>query len=374
MSHACRAGPRRTLGRGGIGVPHVIVAGAGYAGLAAYLALRPAAERGEIALTVVNADDRHLLLPELPMYLVGEAHADRIRLDLRHLVREPARLLLAQVVGLDPAAPALACAGSTGRLTADAVILALGSVSDDFGVPGVAEHATAIGQWHDILVLRANLLDDLSRRTHTSVAVVGGGFTGVEIATELAERARDADDGLTVHLIAPRLLPALPPRAQATAEAAVRQLGIRWRQTHATRVHGDSVEVEGGERVAAATVVWAAGVRANPVVARSGLRVDGRGRALVDAAMRAAPHVFVAGDCAAPVDPRSGRALPPRRRSRSRPARWPAAMPWRNLPARIQPPSSPRSAGSWCRSGAARRPAAWRDGRCRAAKSRCSSS
>ena len=297
---------------GGIGsLPHIVIAGAGYAGLAAYLALRPAAERGEIELTVVNGDDRHLLLPELPLYLAGEEGAGRISLDLHRLVRPPARLAIGHVESLQLQPPGVVCGDGPGHLAADGVLVALGSVGDDFGVPGVGEHATAIGHWEDMLALRAQLLDDLARRAAAGVAVVGGGFTGVEIATELAERARNDHSRLTVDLLAPHILPALPQQAQDTAIAALRHLGVRWHRAHATRVEAGHVLVEGGGHVDAATIIWAAGVRANPVVAHSGLHVDRHGRAVTDDHLRAADHVFVCGDCAALADPDTGRTVPP---------------------------------------------------------------
>lgn len=292
-------------------LPHVVIVGAGYAGLAAYLALRPAAQHGHLDLTIVNGDDRHLLLPELPLYLAGEQRAGRVRLDLRRLVRPPARLLLGRVTALEPHGPAICGDDPIGRLEADGLVVALGSVSDDFGVPGVTEHATAIGRWDDMRALRANLLEDLARRSRSAIVVVGGGFTGVEIATELAERGRDTGAGLTVTLIAPHILPTLPRRAQTTGIEALRQLGIVWQRAHAQKVEADAVTLDDGGRVQADTVIWAAGVRANPVLATSGLPLDRRGRAVVDEHLRAAPRVFVAGDCAAALDPRTGKAMAP---------------------------------------------------------------
>lgn len=278
--------------------PHILIAGAGYAGLAACLALGPALRDGEVAVTVVNADDRHLLLPELPLYLSGETGAAQVRLKLGDAIRPPARLRVATIERVDPAGPALVCGTEAGRLEADGVLLALGSVSDDFGVPGVREHATAIGRWDDIAELRRQLLDDLHSQARSVLAVVGGGFTGVEVASELAERARTARSGLRVRLVAGSILGHMPPEVQRTASEALRQLGVEVVAGRAEAVESGAVRLVGGRRVEAESIVWAAGVRAHPVVARCGLPVNARGQLRVDAGLRAAKGLFAAGDCA----------------------------------------------------------------------------
>lgn len=291
--------------------PHILIAGAGYAGLAAYLALRPALERGEVAVTLVNADDHHLLLPELPLYLSGESGEEQVRLHLRDAVRPPARVEVATVEAVEPDGPALICPAPAGRLQGDGLLVCLGSVSDDFGVPGVAEHTTPIGRWDDMRQLRQRLLADLHGRGATSVAVVGGGFTGVEVATELADRAREVGSGLRLQLIAPHVLQGMPEAVRAQAADALRALGVRQVQGRAEAVEAGRVRLAGGESVEADLIVWAAGVRANPAVAHCGLPVNRRGQVRADDRLRGGPHLYLAGDCVEVQDPRTGRPVPP---------------------------------------------------------------
>ena len=283
-------------------MPHILIAGAGYAGLAAYLALRRAIEAERVAVTVVNADDWHLLLPELPLYLAGDEGAERLRLNLRNAVRAPARLVVARIRKLDVANCAVECDGPAGRLEADGLLVALGSVASDFGVPGVGEHAVTIGDWDDAEKLRGQLDEQLGSAHTSSVTVIGGGFTGVEIAAALAERGREEGSGLRVTLVGSHLLPSMPDEIQTLAASALKRLGIRVIDGRAVAVDHQAVHLQDGQSVEAQTVIWAAGVRANPLLAEAGLRTNAKGQAMVDEHLRTAPRVFCAGDCAAVTD------------------------------------------------------------------------
>lgn len=289
--------------------PHTVIAGAGYAGLAAYLALRAAVRAGEVRVTVVNADNWHLLLPELPLYLSGEEPASDLRLDLRRAVQDPAELVIGRIDGVDVGGRAVTCGER--RIAGDTILLALGSVPSDFGVPGVAEHTLALGRWHDVQALRQRFLDDLQARQQSSVAVVGAGFTGVEIAAAIAERSADRGAALHVALVGDRVLPAMPKPVRAVARDALHRLGVQLVAGRAARVEPGTVHLQSGETCRADTIVWAAGVRANPLLSSAGLAVNGRGQVRVDGHLRAAPGIFCAGDCAALRDPRSGRDAAP---------------------------------------------------------------
>lgn len=290
-------------------MPRIVIAGAGYAGLAAYLALRReiAAHRADV--TVVNADDWQLLLPELPLYLTGTEGSESARLNLHHAVQPPAKLRVARIQRIDPQGKAVECAGPAGRIAGDGLLIALGSVASDFGVAGVGEHAVSIGEWDDATKLRGQLLQKLGSSHLSSVAVVGGGFTGVEIAAALAERGRDAGSGLQVTLIGSGLLPAMPEAIQRVAATALDRLGVRFVRGRATAVEGGAVRLKDGQIVRAETTVWAVGVRANPLLAACGLPTNARGQAKVDAHLRVAPGVFCAGDCAEVSDPDAHRAI-----------------------------------------------------------------
>lgn len=291
--------------------PHILIAGAGYAGLAACLALGEALRRGQVAVTVVNADDSHLLLPELPLYLSGETGPDEVRLSLRQAVRPPAAVQVGRITAIDPAAPSLRLEGWGEPLRGDGLLLALGSISDDFGVPGVREHTTAIGRWDDMQDLRQRLVADLRERGHSRVVVVGGGFTGVEVASALAERGRAAGSGLKVSLVAPAVLPEMPPAVLRVAQRALHTLGVSVVRGQAVAVEAGRVRTDTGQVVEGEQIVWASGVKAHPLMAQCGLPVGHRGRLRVDAHLQAAPRVFAAGDCADLPDPATHRPAAP---------------------------------------------------------------
>lgn len=307
-AHYSPAGPIRACRRDTpmADPPHILIAGAGYAGLAAYLSLRDDVQRGDVAVTVVNADDRHLLLPEIPLYLAGESGPNQVRLYLRNAIKPPAQVQVATIERVEPDGPALICKAPAGRLQGNGLLVALGSVSDDFGVPGVKEHTTPIGRWDDMRELRDRLLGDLHSKAATSVAVIGGGLTGVEIASELADRSREQGSGLKVKLVAPGVLKNMPESVRKSATDALKSLGVEMTIGRAEAVEAGRVRLQGGGVVEAASLVWAAGVRANPAVATSGLPTNRRGQLHADQYLRAAPRLYVAGDCADIRDGKTG--------------------------------------------------------------------
>ena len=214
---------------------------------------------------------------------------------------------MAKIRRLDIAGRAVECEGSAGRIEADGLLVALGSVASDFGVPGVREHAVTIGDWDDAEKLRGQLDEQLGSARDSRVAVIGGGFTGVEIAAALAERGHQEGSGLQVTLIGGHILPSMPDDIQSLASSALERLQVRVVKGRATAVDDQAVRLKDGQTVRAQTVIWAAGVHANPLLAEAGLRTNDRGQAEVDQHLRAAPHVFCAGDCAAVTDAELGR-------------------------------------------------------------------
>jgi NADH dehydrogenase len=218
----------------------------------------------------------------------------------------------------------------------DYLVLAAGAVSSDFGVPGVTEHAYPLKTLADATKLRsailcqfedanANpaLLDEGVDAGALTFVVAGGGPTGVELSGALAElitrvlrrdfkqldvgRARVVLVEMTDHLLGP-FRP--PSRAEAVVELEARGVELRL-GTSIARVHADGVDLADGTTIPSRTVVWAAGVKANPIAAALGLTTTARGEVEVgpDLSVPGHPEVFVIGDLAAAVD-RKGAALP----------------------------------------------------------------
>lgn len=195
--------------------------------------------------------------------------------------------------------------GTTTRLPFDRLVYTLGSTADTGLVPGARAHAFVLGSTstaEDLRnALRAGVASSGSSGTH--VAVVGGGLTGVEAATEIAE----AYPELSVMLVtAGEIAGGLSVRGREYLLRAMRRSKVELRErTYVDEVERGGVRTAGGQTIPADVVVWAAGF-AMPELARpSSLATDEQGRVLVDASLRSVSHaeVFATGDSAWPVKP-----------------------------------------------------------------------
>ncbi|HEU4845404.1 MAG TPA: FAD-dependent oxidoreductase, partial [Burkholderiaceae bacterium] len=218
------------------------------------------------------------------------------------------------------------------RINYLSLVLAVGSVSHYFGVPGAAEHAISLNAVEDAERFRLTLLKLLTMtEVHTGgrhgvdIVIVGGGATGVELAAELREasgvyaaygfRQLDPRRDVRITLLegAPRILAPLPERVAAAALTLLQERAIRVvTGTHVSEVGPGSVQA-GGVRYRADLTVWAAGIAAPPLLARLGLPTSKGGQIVVDATLAVPGHpgIYALGDCAA-CPGADGKPLPPR--------------------------------------------------------------
>jgi NADH dehydrogenase FAD-containing subunit len=271
----------------------IVILGAGYAGLSAATNLAGRTRRrDDVHITVVNATERFTERLRLHQVASGEPLAE---LHEPELLRDTGiEFVTGWVTGIDTAERTVRIDDER-VLGYDKLVYALGSVTDTTTVPGVEEHAYTLTSARDAELLAHRLTDP---RTGT-VAVCGGGLTGVEAAAEIAEQHPD----LTVVLLG-RQEPGseLGPKAKAHLDAALARLGVRVRGgAEIVKVLPGSVTLTGGESVAADVVLWTSGVRVPPLPAAAGLAVDERGRIVTDAALRSVsrPEVYAVGDAAA---------------------------------------------------------------------------
>ncbi len=220
----------------------------------------------------------------------------------------------------------------------DTLVIAVGSQTNDFGTPGVAEHAISLEtpadaeRFHRRLVnacLRAHMQEAPLAPRQLQVAIIGAGATGVELAAELHKTTRtlvsynleriDPERDIRIHLIeaGPRILPALPERISASAAALLKGLGVSVRtDSRVTGVGAEGVQLASGELVPAELVVWAAGVKA-PAFLRdlAGLETNRINQLVVRPTLQTTrdDDVFALGDCgAAPWLGHEGVTVPPR--------------------------------------------------------------
>jgi len=310
----------------------IVIAGAGYAGL--HVALRLTARlrnNPEPELTLVDRHDYHQAITELPRVAGGTRAADAVRIPLQDLLATRVRFVQTEINGFDlPGRRLLTGAGPIGWVR---LVLALGSRPNDFAIPGLAERALSVYSASDAeqvwaavstaLAAAAVATDPGRQRRLATIVVGGGGATGVELAGELAEilpkvagRHGLAPDRPAVWLVeaGPTLLAGSSPQLIDKATRILSDLGVQVRTNAAiAAATEEGFRLTDGQLVQGGVFVWAGGVKAPELVAASGLPTGHNGRVKVDRYLRVLDHpeIYVAGDLASVVDPRTGHALPP---------------------------------------------------------------
>jgi len=322
------AGTAPTAGSSG----RVVVAGAGYAGL--HVALRLTAklrDNPRVELTLVDRHDYHQALTELPRVAGGTRAADAVRIPLQDVLATRVRFVQTEITGFDVAGRRLlSAAGPVGWRW---LVLALGSRPNDFAIPGLAQRALSLYSASDAervwaavstaLTAAAAAADPEQQRRLATVVVGGGGATGVELAGELAEMLPEvasghglAADRPAVLLVeaGPTILAGSSPQLVDKASRILSDLGVQVRTTAViAAATEDGFRLADGQLVEGGMFVWAGGVKAPELVAESGLPTGHNGRVKVDRYLRVLDHpeIYVAGDLASVVDPRTGHVLPP---------------------------------------------------------------
>ncbi len=302
--------------------PHVVVVGAGFAGLNVVASLRGAAgpDGAPVDVTLVDQRNYHTFQPLL--YQVATAGLDAG--DVAHQVRDVlrrhphARFRLGRVTDLDVAGREVVLADGE-RLPYDHLVLAPGAVYHDFGIPGVRDHAFVLKGVAEAEALRAHLLTTFEAAAREpgriadgrlDVVIVGAGPTGVEMAgalTELFSRVLPSDypdldvDAVRVVLLEAldAVLPPYQPQTRAYVERVLRDRGVEVRLGSIVReVTADRVRLDDGSELPYGTLVWAAGVRAHPLAEALGVPLGRGARVPVDddLSLPGHPGVWLAGD------------------------------------------------------------------------------
>ncbi|NYV78042.1 NAD(P)/FAD-dependent oxidoreductase, partial [Streptomyces sp. UH6] len=281
----------------------VIVLGGGYSGAVAAGRLARRLDPADVQITLVNAAPDFVERVRLHQLAAGQ--------NLRHrpfaeMFRGTGvRLRTAEVTGIDVGRRTVTVKGAaagdgTEELEYDTLVYALGSGWNDHGVPGVAEHAHEVAGRTGALRLRERLTGLEAGR---SVVVVGGGLTGLEAATEIAESHPHLAVSLAVR---GELGDWLSEKGRGHLRKVVDGLGIAVHE-HAdvTGVAADRVTTADGREVPAAVTVWTAGFAVHPLAEATDLEVGATGQIVVDATMRSVSHpdVYAVGDAALVMGP-----------------------------------------------------------------------
>ena len=291
-----------------------LVIGGGFAG--GYVA-RLLGKRGA---TIVSPENFMLYTPMLPEAASGTLEPRHVVVPLRMMCPH-AELLLGRATGLDVGHKQAQVETEEGIVTVgfEHVVVALGAVSRTLPIPGLADHALGFKTLADAIYLRNHVLRRLEaavaapsegqRRRELTFVFVGAGYAGVEALAELSDLVRDAlryyptlrDEPQHWVLVdaAPKILPEIPPQL---GEYAARQLsgrGVDIRvSTTLESVDPHAAVLSDGDRILTSTVVWTAGVRANPANERFGLPLDERGRVKVEPTLQVegVAHAWALGD------------------------------------------------------------------------------
>lgn len=266
---------------------HIVVLGAGYAGV---VAAKMIAKDPSTRVTLVNAADRFAERVRMHQIAVGQQVRERAIAEL--LAGAPVEFVVDRVVSIDPDRREVGLADGA-PIPYDTLVYALGSSADESAVPGAAEHAYPLAVRNDAARLRAKLAEG------GCVTVVGGGLTGIEAASELAESRPE----LKVRLVTGGALgAALSERGRRHLRRVFARLGVEV-QEHArvAEVRADGVLLSDGRHLPADTVVWTTGFRVPDVARAAGFAVDENGRMVVDRTLRSVSHpdVYAIGDAAA---------------------------------------------------------------------------
>ncbi|GAB2574202.1 NAD(P)/FAD-dependent oxidoreductase [Streptomyces capparidis] len=310
----------------------ILVVGGGYVGMYTALRLQRKLRRGEAHIVVVEPQPYMTYQPFLPEAAAGAISPRHVVVPLRRVLPR-CELIIGEVRGVDHAGRVATVSTLASEedgsgpveVPYDVLVLAPGSVSRTLPVPGLAEHGIGFKTVEEAIGLRNHVLEQMDIASSTRDAdvrdaaltfvFVGGGFAGVEALGELEDMARYASR--YYHNVSPedmrwvlveasdRILPEVGTEMGRYALSELRRRGVDVRlETRLTSCENRVVALDDGDRLTSRTLVWTAGVKAHPVLAATGLPLDGRGRLRSTATLQVegVEDAWGAGDAAAVPD------------------------------------------------------------------------
>lgn len=302
--------------------PKIVILGGGFGGLTAARALTKIAD-----VTVVDRHNFQTFLPLLYQVSTAGLAADHVAYPIRGALRKTgAKFRMASPISIDHKNKQVKL-DSSEVLDFDHLIIALGSTTADFGIPGVNEFALGMKTVHEALTIRAEVMrrfEDLCRfedDTRFSISVVGGGPTGVEMAGAMAELVRgplksdqaNAAAHIDVRLIeaGDRLLPPFSPTLSARTKKDLEKLGVKvLLNTAVKELEHRKIILKDGSTLSSEITIWAAGVKGSPAMVQLNLPLIGN-RIAVDQTLQVKnyPNIWALGDIAGAVG-KNGKPLP----------------------------------------------------------------
>ena len=309
--------------------PEVIIIGGGFGGLNAAQGLKNA----PVKVNLIDKHNYHLFQPLLYQLATAVVSPNNIASPIRKVPRSQknASVLLAEVDGVDLERKIVY--GPRAEKHYDYLVLAMGVTQSYFGHDEFKPNAPGLKTLDDAIEIQRRILiafeeaeyeaDKASRQGKLTFVIVGGGPTGVELAGAVKETATQTlprefrnIDTRTARVIlvegGNRLLGGMPEAMGERAQSDLKSMGIEVRlNSYVTSVDAEGVKI-GDERVPAENVLWAAGVQGTPITKTLGVELDRIGRVKVqpDLSIPGYPEVFVVGDAAHIIDPKTGQPVP----------------------------------------------------------------
>jgi len=327
---------------------HIIIVGGGAGGLELATRLgKTLGKKGLARITLVDANRTHIWKPLLHEVAAGTFDAYENQIEyLAQAARNHFEFRLGRMNRLDRTsrtiylAPTLDTSGNEviprREFQYDTLIMAVGSVSNDFGIEGVRDHCLFLDtkqqaeSFQHLLLenfMRASTHPDASQHGQLDVVIAGGGATGIELSAQLHKVSRlitaygidqinPADVRITIVEAADRILPGLPPRLSQATEAELEKLNIAvLKGERVVKVTAETLYTESGREIRAPIKVWAAGIKAPDFLADiDGLETNRGNQLVVDQTLQTTcdDNIFAFGDCAACPWPQMESNVPPR--------------------------------------------------------------
>ena len=302
--------------------PRVVILGAGFGGLTAARSLAKNCE-----VTLIDKNNFQTFLPLLYQVSTAGLAADHIAYPIRSALRKSdIKFRMGTPISIDHKNKSIKI-DSSEVFYFDYLVVALGSVTNDFGIPGVSQHALGMKSVQEALHIRSTILrhfEDLCRFTDSSemvINIIGGGPTGVEMAGAIAELRKgplrldlaNAAEKIKVNIIeaGPRLLPSFSPSLSKKSKESLEKLGVKVKTNKAVKeIKAREIIYKDGSKLRSDLTIWTAGVSGEPTMKKLHLPSE-RGRINVDSTLQVSnyPYIFAIGDNAGFKD-ENGNNLP----------------------------------------------------------------
>ncbi|MCL6442405.1 MAG: NAD(P)/FAD-dependent oxidoreductase [Alicyclobacillus sp.] len=305
----------------------ILVLGAGYGGLLSAISARKHLSAEEAEITLVNRHSSHQIITELHRLAAGNISEQAVALPLQKLLRnQEIKLQVGTVTAIDPNDKSVSLADGR-KLRYDLLVIALGSETAFFGIPGLQEHSFVLKSVEDANRLRDHVEQRIKEykksgnKADATFVVGGGGLTGIELVGEFADMLPElctkygvSFEDITLLCVEamPTILPGFATDLVERARTSLEARGVQFLTgVPITEMEPTVVHLKDGRVIETKTLVWTGGVAGNSVVANCGIEVN-RGRATVTPYLQSTSHsdIFLAGDSAVVMGP-EGRPYPP---------------------------------------------------------------